>query len=179
MKKSFVLQCLLLCILRYGVAANNNDNEAEKHHVTEHQKLLAKTHTELSTIDLDGTPEESANNVITEITTKSLHNRISSLYENAVTPECRALIGEHFGYFINALAQEESLPFANIKFNNTCENDIEYDFNNLPPGIHMGHINNRTYQPPKNETLVKEPATVIDSVQQRSSLTTSCPSLHQ
>jgi hypothetical protein len=65
------------------------------------------------------------------------------------------------GYFIQALALEEAMPFADIKFNNTCEGDVEYDFDNLPPGVHMGTIQARTYQPPRNESEYIESHEVI------------------
>eukprot|EP00980_Cylindrotheca_fusiformis_P031044 scaffold25738_cov127-Cylindrotheca_fusiformis.AAC.4 len=79
----------------------------------------------------------------------------------ATSPECRSMIGEHFGYFLKALATEEPLPFTDVKFHNTCEDEEEYDFDNLPPGIHLGIIQNRTYQPPRNETEYIEPSEVV------------------
>ncbi len=83
---------------------------------------------------------------------------MTELFEKATTPECRALIGEHYGYFINAIGLEQSLPFENSMFQNTCPEE-KYDLDNLPEGMHLGHIQNRTYQPPRNETeYIDDPA---------------------
>lgn len=120
-------------------------------HLSEHRINQRNTHVSFRDVNLKGDPETVAWNAIAELTT-DLHNRISGLYENAVTKECRALIGEHYGYFLKAIATENPIPFADIKFNNTCIGDKEWDFANLPEGVHMGHIQNRTYQPPRNET---------------------------
>lgn len=51
-----------------------------------------------------------------------------------------------------ALAKEEPLPFVSIDFNNTCEDEQPWDFNNLPDGVHMGIIQQRTYKPTQNST---------------------------
>ncbi|VEU43724.1 unnamed protein product [Pseudo-nitzschia multistriata] len=78
--------------------------------------------------------------------------RFSKLFEKTKTPECRELIAEHYGYFLKAIATETPLPFASTKFDSSCEDEHPWDFNNLPKGVHMGIVQNRTYQPPRNET---------------------------
>ena len=143
-------------------AHGDEETEEEEEFVSEHQQNLRNTKVEFTGVgvDLSADADTAAWNAITEITT-DLHHRIATLYDKATTPECRALIGEHYGYFVKAIATERPLPFANIQFNNTCqddENEIEWDFQNgnggLPKGagVHMGHVQNRTYQPPRNET---------------------------
>jgi hypothetical protein len=119
--------------------------------LTEHQTNVQKTKVDFAQVDFTGEPGDAAGNTIGPLTT-DLQHRISNMYEKASTPECRATIAEHFGYFTKAFALEEPLPFADIQFNNTCEDEVKWDFDNLPEGTHMGHIQNRTYQPPRNET---------------------------
>jgi hypothetical protein len=75
---------------------------------------------------------------------------MTRLFEKATTAECRAKIGEHFSYFINAIGKEETMPFANVKFSNQC-NETKYDFDALPPNISIAEIQNKSYQPPKEE----------------------------
>eukprot|EP00536_Pseudo-nitzschia_multiseries_P007627 jgi/Psemu1/296635/fgenesh1_pm.181_\ len=77
--------------------------------------------------------------------------RFVELFEKTKTPECRELIAEHYGYFLKAIATETPLPFASTKFNSSCNDEQPWDFNNLPKGVHMGIVQNRTYQPPRNE----------------------------
>ena len=101
-------------------------------------------------LDLTAEPAEAATKVLDRIGA-SVQSRLTKLFEKAHSPSCRALIGEHYSYFINAIGMEESLPFENTRFQNTCPEPV-YDFDNLPEGMHIGHIQNRTYQPPRNET---------------------------
>lgn len=136
----------------------HEDDEGEV--TTRYQNRLWKTRVDFSEVDLSGSPEEAATNAFSKITS-DLYPRITSLFEKATTPECRAMIGEHFGYFLKAIATEEPLPFSNTRFSNTCEGEEEYDFDNLPPGIHLGIIQNRTYQPPRNETEYIEPSEIV------------------
>ena len=142
---------------------NNNDlieettDDADR---TPHQILIDTTRVHLDDVDFTGAPHDVATQLLPRLTI-DIENRITQLYEKAITPECRALIGEHYGYFLKAIALEQSLPFAEMQFNNTCEGDIEYDFDNLPEGIHMGIIQNRTYQPPPNEAEYIQPTDIV------------------
>jgi hypothetical protein len=81
---------------------------------------------------------------------RQLENRMAGLFEKATTAECRAKIGEHFSYFINAIGKEAPMPFANARFTNQC-NETKYDFDDLPPNISIAEIQNKSYQPPKEE----------------------------
>ena len=79
-----------------------------------------------------------------------LQDRLTTLFSKTKTPECRALIAEHMGYFVNALATEVGLPFTDFELQNECPEEV-YDLENLPEGMHLGHIQNRTYQPEDGE----------------------------
>lgn len=89
---------------------------------------------------------------IIDIVTRSLHERLTKMFEKVHTNECREKIGKHFGYFVNAIGKEHSLPFSDVTFPNEC-NEPVYDFRKMPEGVHIGEIQNRTYQPPRNESL--------------------------
>jgi hypothetical protein len=134
---------------------HGHDEEA-----TEYQRHLWSTQVDFSQVDVSGNPADAARNAVSQLTS-DLHPRITSLFEKATTPECRAMIVEHFGYFLKAFATEKPLPFSDTKFSNTCEDEEEYDFDNLPPGIHLGIIQNRTYQPPRNETEYIDPSEIV------------------
>lgn len=65
-----------------------------------------------------------------------LEDRLTDLFSHAHTEECRAKIAQHMGYFTSALAKEEPMPFFEMShFDNTCEDEIEWDFDNLPEGV--------------------------------------------
>jgi Core-2/I-Branching enzyme len=83
---------------------------------------------------------------------QAFHERLAKMYAKAVTPECRMKIAEHFGYFINAIAKEETLPFVDVKFTNECNETVYDDWSSLPKGMNIGDIQNRTYQPNRNES---------------------------
>ncbi|GKY92373.1 hypothetical protein MPSEU_000208200 [Mayamaea pseudoterrestris] len=91
---------------------------------------------------------EAARQVINIMTT-NFQERIARLFTKAKTPECRAKIAEHFTYFVNAIGKEQALPFSDVTFPNTCPEPV-YDWDNLPEGMHIGMVQNRSYQPPRN-----------------------------
>jgi hypothetical protein len=155
-----VVIAVLLCGKVSGETSDQPPEEEGREDETEHQINMLNTRVDFTNVDLKGDPEKAAWNAIAELTI-DLHDRISTLYEKTATQECRALIAEHFGYFVKAIATEEPLPFTEINFNNTCEGDVEYDFDNLPEGIHLGHIQARTYQPPRNETEYISPFEIV------------------
>lgn len=80
---------------------------------------------------------------------------MTSLFEKATSLECRAKIAEHFGYFVNALGIERSLPFLDVTFTNECPSPPAFDFANPQPGRHLGMIQNKTYLP--EDGVYKEP----------------------
>jgi hypothetical protein len=129
---------------------NDNDDQDEEEYWTDHGRYLESTKIDFASVDLTGDPQQAANLAVQALTS-DLQGRLSKLFETAVTPECRALIAQHYGYFTKALADEGPFPFSDVKFDNTCEGDIEYDWDDLPPGVNMGTIQNRTYQPPRDE----------------------------
>lgn len=84
-------------------------------------------------------------------------SRLTELFQKAKTNECRAMIGEHFAKFINAIGTETSLPFSDIYIHNECD-EQKYDFDDLPEGVGIGDIQGRTYQPPRTEeTYIDDP----------------------
>jgi hypothetical protein len=167
MKAMLTIWQLALIFGCFQVDSNENDEagehteeEYDHEHFTKHQENLWETITNFDYFDLTGNPHDAATQVVEAITV-DLQERMSHMFEKATSPECRALVGEHFGHFINAIATENPLPFSDIKFTNQCEGDIEYDFKNLPKGMHMGHIQARTYQPPRNETEYIGPSKIV------------------
>lgn len=104
-------------------------------------------------VDLGQDDAESAawDAVHTIVQQSGLYERVTSMYTKAAhTKTCRAKIAEHLGYFLAAMGQEELLPFSNVKFNNTCP-EPAYDWSNLPAGMHIGMVQNRTHQPDRND----------------------------
>ena len=86
-------------------------------------------------VDFDLPVDIAAKNFIGTITADMEH-RLSNMFEKTETPECRAKIAEHFGYFTESFALERPLPFSEVPdFENTCEDEIVWDFNNLPEGV--------------------------------------------
>jgi Core-2/I-Branching enzyme len=103
-------------------------------------------------------PREAAQQVLHRIVGAGLQDRLTKIFEKAKTRECRAKIAEHFSYFINAIGEEEGMPFADAWFNNTCPEPV-YMWEDLPEGMHVGHVQNRTYQPPRDEAeYIDDPA---------------------
>jgi Core-2/I-Branching enzyme len=140
---------LFACFLLTTFSATATD----KPYQTLESKLRRKIHVNLSDhsltandeLDLTKDAADAAKQVLTRLS-GSLQDRLSKLYERAVSPECRALIGEHLGYFINAIGTERPLPFSDMALGNQCPEEI-YDFDNLPEGMHFGMVQNKTYQP--------------------------------
>ena len=121
---------------------------------TEHQEHLEQTRVDFSKVDFSGDASTVAGIVVDRIAQETKDaKRLEALFGDAKTDECRALIAEHFGYFLKAIATETPLPFASTKFDSSCDDKEPWDFNNLPEGVHMGIVQNRTYQPPRNESV--------------------------
>lgn len=117
--------------------------------------LRAKTELDVSALLLEDhgdVSEQSSASVAAGLLSSKLEQRLEKLYAKTHTAECRAKIAQHLGYFLNAVALEESLPFTDVRFPNHCGEPV-YSFDNLPEGMHIGDIQNRTYQPPRNESV--------------------------
>jgi hypothetical protein len=103
-------------------------------------------------LDLTSDDPQLAARQVLDIMSASFHERLTRLFTKAKTPECRAKIAEHFTYFVNAFGTEQALPFSDMTFPNTCPEPV-YDWGNLPEGMHIGMVQNRSYQPFRdNET---------------------------
>jgi hypothetical protein len=85
-------------------------------------------------------------------------DRLAKLFEKAKTADCRAKIAKHFGYFVNAMGMERSTPFQDTIFKNECPSPPAYDFDNPRPGVHLGIIQNKTYQPAPSENVTYKAA---------------------
>lgn len=110
-----------------------------------HQRTQKETFVNFTNDNLTGEPIEAARKVAQRLIL-SIETRLETVFQRAKTPECRTKIAEHFGYFVNAMALEASLPFEDVRFENSCPEPV-YDLDNLPEGMHIGHVQNRTYQP--------------------------------
>ena len=109
--------------------------------LTDHQKYMKETTIDFTGIDFTGDASTAAALAVDTMAAEMKNvGRFKELFENAITPECRALISKHFGYFLKAIATETPLPFASTKFESSCEDEHPWDFNNLPKDIHMGHV---------------------------------------
>ena len=92
----------------------------------------------------------------------SMKNRLESLFQKATSQTCRKTILRHFGYFVASMGREEALPFSgrspSFQLNNSCPEPVYDDWTKLPKGVHLGHLQNRSYQPPRDQaTYVHHP----------------------
>lgn len=113
--------------------------------------LHSRDNPENESLDLGNDDPAVAARQVMERIGFSLETRLTKMFEKAKTADCRAKIGEHLGYFVNAIGKEVSLPFTDVKFENECDEE-KYDLDDLPDGMNIGDVQNRTYQPPRNET---------------------------
>mmetsp|Transcript_5128 Transcript_5128/g.9562 ORF Transcript_5128/g.9562 Transcript_5128/m.9562 type:complete len:194 (+) Transcript_5128:430-1011(+) len=106
--------------------------------LTEHQKIQTRTQVDFTGVDFSSNASSAAAQAVEALYADFLENgRLEELFEKATTPECRALIAEHFGYHLKALAKEEPLPFVSAHFNSTCKDEQPWDFNNLQASCHF------------------------------------------
>lgn len=109
-----------------------------------------KTETQVDLSIVDFSDLESSATLVLDPLMDEVDRRLHRLFEKTKTAECRRKIAEHYGYFTKAFGLEKPFPFSEMEhFNNTCEDEHPWDFNNLPEGVHMGIVQNRTYQPPR------------------------------
>ena len=158
-----LLWCCCILVLRAENPKQTNSSSVMKtsspssaNSTTNHVDMLrAKTELDVSALlNGDNTAKDSstASSVAANLMSSQLEKRLEKLFAKTRTAECRANIARHLGYFVNALALEESLPFTNVRFPNNCGETI-YNWDNLPEGMHIGDVQNRTYQPPRNESV--------------------------
>jgi len=150
---------LLVALTRSGCTAQEDPSveqsveQSPPPALTEHQLHLQRTTVDFSDVDLSGDASRAAALAVDTMAAEMKKTgRFAELFEKTTTTECRELISEHYAYFLKAIATETPLPFASTIFDSSCEDERPWDFNNLPEGVHMGIIQNRTYQPPRNET---------------------------
>jgi len=151
---------LLFLLTFYSLSRHivNGEEEEEKEDFREHveariERRRLATAVSFSDVDFESSSEPSlmAEKVAKKLTQTALQPRLEKLFAKAETPECREKIATHFSYFINAIGMEESLPFTDVKFRNDCP-EPAYMWSDLPEDMHPGDLQNRTYQPPRNES---------------------------
>jgi hypothetical protein len=126
----------------YGGGDEEEDEEDTSSGLTYHQEILQNTRVDFSHTDLTGDASTAAQEALQTLTAHFLsQGRLEELFSKTKTPECRAKIAQHLGYHVMALAKEEPLPFVEIEFTNTCQDEQPWDFDNLPDGVHMGVSN--------------------------------------
>ena len=146
----FLVACCLLIVRTTGAEEDDKPARPEKAVANRVDALRAKTKLDLlSSADDDEHPIDAA--FVAGLFSSQLEQRLEGMYAKTTTNECRAKIATHLGYFVNALALEEALPFTDVRFPNECGEPV-YSWDNLPEGMHIGDVQNRTYQPPRNET---------------------------
>ena len=104
--------------------------------------------------DLAALDASEAANLVTSKLTHSLNKRITKMFEQTKSAECRAKISTHFSYFLNSIGSESSpLPFAGNQHyftRRTCSEPL-LDFDNIPKNITFEDIMMREYRPPRDE----------------------------
>jgi len=127
--------------------SDSYDDASAEEHKTEHERLREA----LRVDDVDDGPRRAAKRVLQSMTA-GLEDRLTALFAATKTPECRAKIAQHVAYFVDGVGKEEALPFTDVRFRNECPEPVYDDWDNLPEGMHVGHVQNRTYRPLRNET---------------------------
>ena len=118
---------------------------------TQWDQQRAETHTDLSHLNLGSLSASDASRAVMDQLLQTTRDRLTDLYTaRAHSDECRRKIGEHMGYFLNAIGVEGSMPFHQEQFYSECDEE-KYDFDYLPEGVTIGDIQNRTYQPPRGD----------------------------
>lgn len=145
MKRASAFLSFLLLSLNLAVA--NDDQQPTVNRIERLRESLR-----VDVVDLGNHSPKDAAKLAMNPLGASIMSRLESLFEKAHSAECREKIVKHFGYMVHAIGREEALPFVDIKFNNECDEPV-YDWNNLPDNMHIGDVQNRTYQPPRNESI--------------------------
>lgn len=150
---------------------NNEDTDTDNgevqhsQHVQQHE-YRHHHHHPLTIYEDDWTTlssEDLAWSIVSDHLLLDLHARLTSLLneDDVKTKECKQLIAQHFAYFVQGIGQEESFPFVNSDWNLQSQCDIVresdfYNYDHLPSGLHMGIIQNKTYQPEYNESIADQ-----------------------
>lgn len=148
--------CLIFfCTLIFSgsIVSIVNADENDKRNPSESKSIrLSSSHIDFSPFldDLSRLNSTKAAKLVTNHILSNLEERMSRIFEKATSAECRAKIGTHFGYFVNAIGKEYELPFANFKLQNTCPEE-PYNIDNLPDNTTFTDVMNRVYQPPREE----------------------------
>lgn len=116
--KAFFIPCLLASLARCDT------------------RTKQKTQTRVDLSNVDFSDRDTSATMAKDPLTEDMDRRLHRLFEKTKTDECRRKIAEHYGYFTKAFGLEKPLPFSEMEhFNNTCEDEHPWDFNNLPEGV--------------------------------------------
>jgi hypothetical protein len=154
----FFIVCLSTSCQREG-----NGGEEEEINRTQYEIETEKSHVDFSHVlnELGEHSSSDASDVVIQEMTRSLHKRMSKMFEKATSAECRAKIAEHFGHWIEAIGGEKAaLPFTNARFVNQCS-EPPLNFDNLPKNgnLTLESLMKKKYQPPRNEVeYIDDPA---------------------
>ena len=121
--------------------------------MTQHDRDNARTRIDMSGLDLGSMSARAAAEKVADLLTATTRDRLADLYGGdlgAASDGCRRKVGEHLGLFVNAVGAEGGMPFQQEQFYSECAEE-KYDFDYLPEGVGIQHIQNRTYRPPRTE----------------------------
>ncbi len=163
MKIHIGIKFLLFFIVCSSTNCQREENGGEKEEInrTQYEIETEKSHVDFSHLlnELGEHSSSDASDVAIKEMTRSLHERISKMFEKATSAECRAKIAQHFGHWIEAIGGEKAaLPFTNARFVNQCP-EPPLNFENLPKNLTLESLMNKKYQPPRNEVeYIDDPA---------------------
>lgn len=150
MKQATILLHVLLVYLIIQLGVSDDEQPPPNHPVNRIDRLRESLRVDV--VNLGNRTAKDAAKLAMDPLGASITSRLELLFEKAHSAECREKIVKHFGYLVHAIGREEALPFVEVQFNNECDEPV-YDWNNLPEDMHIGDVQNRTYQPPRNESL--------------------------
>ena len=156
----FVFTCLLIYLSLLFIGCQSNDNNNNDHDEIEHGQYIELIE-ELSHHSNDPssffTSSDTQKNVkqsstiATLYATEAVMDRFSNMFSSKVkSPECRAKVASHFRRYIDAVVNQEGLPYVEKRFPYDCPKG-HLDYNNLPEGVTLQTLMGTTYQPPPSE----------------------------
>ena len=97
-------------------------------------------------VDLSTLNAHDAAEYVTSKIKKSLQQRMATMFHRtAKSTGCRALVGQHFNYYLNGPPPSYHIP-------NECPEEV-LDWSNLPRNTSLAKLQFRQYQPLKNESI--------------------------
>jgi hypothetical protein len=153
-----ILSCVLTyatVIILFAVICSSAAVVVGSEFIDESPPINPQQAVDLEPVNLTESVDQLATDIL-DVITVDLRQRLEGIFAKTKTAECRAKIATHFGQFLKTFGREESPPFVGMQFPNNCGEVVYPDWRNLPDDVFIGDIQNRTYQPPRNETLYKQ-----------------------